>query len=154
MWLSPVECLVRDQEAAGSNPVTPITKGRFGVLFCYRNKFDRAKDSCLSRTNVRDQGKTSIKIARWAVFAKFFRTAQGVERTAVSYTTMRRRWASLAPRRRVQNPVISEDVRFAKSQKDALASFFVIGIIRSGRGFLLVTNQREGPRRAVPLPQG
>ena len=25
MWLSPVECLVRDQEAAGSNPVTPMT---------------------------------------------------------------------------------------------------------------------------------
>ncbi len=24
VWLSPVECLVRDQEAAGSNPVTPM----------------------------------------------------------------------------------------------------------------------------------
>ncbi len=26
VWLSPVECLVRDQEAAGSNPVTPMIK--------------------------------------------------------------------------------------------------------------------------------
>ena len=26
VWLSPVECLVRDQEAAGSNPVTPMLR--------------------------------------------------------------------------------------------------------------------------------
>ena len=26
VWLSPVECLVRDQEAAGSNPVTPTIR--------------------------------------------------------------------------------------------------------------------------------
>ena len=28
VWLSLVECLVRDQEAAGSNPVTPTKKSR------------------------------------------------------------------------------------------------------------------------------
>ena len=35
MWLSLVECLVRDQEAAGSNPVTPIKKE---TSFVYHGK--------------------------------------------------------------------------------------------------------------------
>ena len=39
VWLSPVECLVRDQEAAGSNPVTPMRKTakslRFGGLLIF-----------------------------------------------------------------------------------------------------------------------
>ncbi len=34
VWLSPVECLVRDQEAAGSNPVTPI-KRKQGFIPCF-----------------------------------------------------------------------------------------------------------------------
>ena len=33
VWLSMVECLVRDQEAAGSNPVTPMRKPANSLRF-------------------------------------------------------------------------------------------------------------------------
>ena len=33
VWLSLVECLVRDQEAGGSNPLTPTTKSLVNAKF-------------------------------------------------------------------------------------------------------------------------
>ena len=54
VWLSLVECLVRDQEAGGSNPLTPTIKmTAFCRLFLCMNK---AVTSGLGRPEPRDQG--------------------------------------------------------------------------------------------------
>ena len=83
---------------------TKSTKGRFGVLLCYRNHWVLICVFLLVPNQREGPRGNEQKIARWTIFAKFLRTAQGVERTAVSYTTMRRRWAYAG--RAVPAPII------------------------------------------------
>ena len=47
VWLSPVECLVRDQEAAGSNPVTPIMKKDPSWVFFIISELLESQPLCL-----------------------------------------------------------------------------------------------------------
>ena len=45
MWLSLVECLVRDQEAGGSNPLTPTNKKRRRFAFVFLLQEEDLKSS-------------------------------------------------------------------------------------------------------------
>lgn len=45
VWLSLVECLVRDQEAGGSNPLTPTTKNDGFCFFLIKMNYEKQKQS-------------------------------------------------------------------------------------------------------------